>query len=42
MILEVGNLLVKNGGQGFRAQGLVGNDAVDAVDEFGREALAEL
>ena len=40
VVLQVGDLLVQDGRERFRRQRLVGDDAIDAVDELRREALA--
>ena len=40
VVLQVHDVLVQNRGQRFGGQRLVGDDAIDAVDELGREALA--
>ena len=40
VVLQIGDLLVENRRQRLGRQRLVSDDAVDAVDEFRREALA--
>ena len=41
VVLEVDDLLVEDGGEGLGGEGLIGDDGVDTVDEFGGEALAD-
>ena len=41
VILQIGDLLVENCRKRFGRQRLVGDDAIDAVDELGRETLAD-
>ena len=39
MVLQICDLLVEDGGERLRRQRLISDDAIDAVDEFRREAL---